>query len=120
MTSEILKKQISISYPNANFKFEKELIGIDIEDCGRLYVNKNLEIHISLMSVIHKDELLVKLFFSPRIQSEYMRIYISNNRFQAYRKTYGNKPLGNLELAMEYFKVFKKMHDSLFEFKSYK
>jgi hypothetical protein len=117
---DILKKQISVSYSNSNIKFEKEIIGIDIENCGRLYVNENLEIHILFEKPLHSDERLVQLFFKPRISSEYMRIYISKIKFQAYRKTNGTKPITNLEKAMEYFSVFKSIYESLTEFISYK
>ncbi|WP_439504898.1 hypothetical protein [Sediminibacterium sp.] len=117
---DILKKQIAISYPKANTKTENELIGIDIESCGRLYVKKNLEIHILFNEQLHTDESIVNLFFTPRIYSEYMRIYFSKSKFQAYRKSMGIKPKGKLEMAMEYFLVFKNMHDALLEFNSYK
>lgn len=120
--SDILKQQIIVSYPEANWKTETELIGIDIEGCGRLYVNKKLEIHIAFEEVLHTNENIIQLFFTPRVkaQSEYMRIYFSKTKFQAYRKVMGIKQMSKLDMAMEYFLVFKNMYDSLIEFNSYK
>ena len=120
--SDILKQQIIVSYPDANCWSENELIGIDIEGCGRLHVNKKLEIHIAFQEMLHADDNIIQLFFSPRVKanSEYMRIYFSRFKFQAYRKTMGVKQMGRLDMAMEYFLVFKNMHDSLIEFNSYK
>ncbi len=119
-TEEIFKNQIYRVYPKANWKEEDELIGIDIEDCGRLYVNKKLDIHIKFEGLLHTDERIVQAFFASRITSEYMSIYFSKSKFQAYRKTFGVRQLGRLEMAMEYFLVFKNMYDSLIEFNSYK
>jgi hypothetical protein len=119
IVSEILKKQISISYPNT-YKKLNELIGVQIENCGRLYVTQKLDIHIVFENPIHSDERIVHLFFDTRIVSDFMNIYISKRKFQAYRKTYGTKTITDLELAMEYFSVFKSIHDSLKEFLSSK
>ena len=119
---DILKQQIMVSYPKANCRSENELIGIDIEGCGRLHVNNKLEIHIAFQELLHTDDNIIQLFFSPRVKanSEYMRIYFSRSKFQAYRKIMGVKQMGRLDMAMEYFLVFKNMYDSLIEFNSYK
>lgn len=117
---DILKKQIKIFYPNADVKSDIELIGLDIDNVGRLYVKKPIEIHIVFKGVLHNDDGLVNMFFAPRIKSELMRIYLSKTKFQAYRMNYGVKSVGNLETAMEYFRVFKSVYDSIIEFNSYK
>lgn len=118
--AEILKKQISLSYSKSNVKFENELIGLDIKEYGRLYVKSNFEIHIVFTRPLYKDDEIIRLFFSPRITSPIMELYFNNKKFQAYSRAYKVPSLGDFERAMEYFLVFKKMHDALIEFDSYR
>ncbi len=122
MVADILKKQIMVSYPKANCRSENELIGIDIEGCGRLYVNKELNILIEFDLPIHQDDNVIQLFFSPRVKakSEYMRIYFSRTKFQAKCDFWELTEMWVFDTAMEYFLVFKNMYDSLIEFNSYK
>ena len=66
IVADILKKQITLSYPNATKESEDELIGVDIEGCGRLHVNKKLQIHMEFDHPIHQDDNVILLFFSPQ------------------------------------------------------
>ena len=122
IVADILKKQITLSYPNATKESEDELIGVDIEGCGRLHVNKKLQIHMEFDLPIHQDDNVIQLFFSPRVKarSEYMRLYFSRTKFQAECDFWELKEMWEFEAAMEYFLIFKSMYDSLVEFNSYK
>ena len=116
---EILAKQISEHYDIFRTNTNLELIGINIDPYGRLFVNREFEIHIKFNKELHDNTKIVKLFFEGRIRSEYMRIYISNKEFKMYPKTYGVNKIGDLELAMEYYNLFIKTHTSLNDFYNY-
>ncbi len=116
---EILGKQISEHYCISRTNTNTELIGIKIDPYGRLFVNREFEIHIKFDEELHENNKIIKLFFEGRIKSEYMRIYLSNKEFKMYPKTYGVNKISDLELAMEYYSLFVKTYTSLIDFYKY-
>ena len=115
---EIIEKQIKLVYSSASKKNEKEFVGIDIENLGRLYIDSKLSIHFVFESRQRIDIKHLELFFKPRLHFEYSATYIYLDKIDIFEKTY-KCILPNFQLAMEYFGYFQKTYETLLEYKKY-
>ncbi len=119
VNKELLKDQIAITFPDSS-SLENELIGLDIENFGRLVMSKSLDVSVKYKN-IHKVEFkYTKMFFEARLNFEYSELYLQLNSIRIYPREYKIKTdRSNFEISMGRAKVFIDTAQAIFSYLNY-
>lgn len=116
--NKIIAEQIKFTYKYSNKNNENEIIGIDIENLGRLSIMDTLEIQFIFNKNPNNEIRYLKLFFEPRLTFENAAIYIREHNFSIYPRM-KNTNFTDFEQALEYYANFKATYEALADYYKY-